>query len=137
MSVDFRQPTLKEHYLPSPPPRPRFEFPFPAPGQKVTSSPLWPFSYGYQSLPLFRELPLGSLVSDCTLELASVSLLQALQAPTGLRPLCFHCPALPRHKSHYLLMDLCVQAGQTPGWGPRLDFVPCCFPDSSGLAFPG
>lgn len=46
MSVDFRQPTLKEHNLPSPTPSLRLEFHFPAPGLKVRSSPLLPSSRG-------------------------------------------------------------------------------------------
>lgn len=42
MSIDFRQPTLKEHNLPSPTPRLRFEFHFLTPELKVMLDTLLP-----------------------------------------------------------------------------------------------
>lgn len=60
-------------------------------------------------------------MSDWVPGLAPVPLPQAPQAPEGLRLVCFHCPALPHRKSHYLLMPGVYRqgrrrAGQGRGW---------------------
>lgn len=92
------------------------EFHFPAPGLKVMSGPLLSSAHEVLFFSSLRELFLGSLVSDSTPGLAPVSLPQAPWAPKGPRPLCFHRPALPHHKS-LPINALSVQAGHAgQGW---------------------
>lgn len=76
-------------------------------------------------------------MSDSAPGLAPIPLPQAPWAPKGLKPLCFHCPALPHHESHYLLMPLCEQAGhagQGRGWTlcPVASEAAATFPSQGG-----
>lgn len=98
--------------------------------------PLLPSPYGVLLFASLRQLFLGSLVADSALELAPVPPSRATQTPKGLRPLCFHCSALPHCKSHYLLMLLCVQAGQAGHDEQGLGWTLCPAALEAAAAFP-
>ena len=92
---------------------------------------------GVESLPLLRELLLEAL---CLPQPVGQPLFlfirpRRLQRASGL---CVSTALLFLITSHYLLMPLCVQAGQAPYCArPGLDFVPCSLGGGSSLPLPG
>ena len=113
MSVDFRHPTLKEHNLRPPPPSSGLNFTFLPLGRKQGGvffclPPRWGGVFAS-----FERITSGGPVSAPACGSAPIPLHQAPEAPKGLRPLCFHCPALPHHKSLPINAPVCAGGAGT------------------------